>query len=148
MLVGVPAHEREAVGARVAALGLSDLVTVRPWLNRAEFQRCFTSAALVVFPSDHEGFGLPAVEAMRLGIPLVITPDKALLETTGGLATVAATGLRHHSPEPSLRDCGRRQKSSSGVCSMPEFHVATHGRRPALSPRGLRGRRIVSPGPG
>jgi glycosyltransferase involved in cell wall biosynthesis len=42
-----------------------------------------------VFPSDHEGFGLPAIEAMRLGIPLVITPDKALLETTGGLVTVA-----------------------------------------------------------
>jgi glycosyltransferase involved in cell wall biosynthesis len=90
VLVGVPGHEREAVQVRVAGLGLSDLVTVRPWLDKAEFQRCFTSAALVVFPSDHEGFGLPAVEAMRLGIPLVITPDKALLETTGGLATVAS----------------------------------------------------------
>jgi glycosyltransferase involved in cell wall biosynthesis len=67
---------------------LSDLVTVRPWLSRDEFQRCFTSASLVVFPSDHEGFGLPAIEAMRLGIPLVITPDIALLETTAGLATM------------------------------------------------------------
>lgn len=88
MLVGVPDDERGAVHARVATLGLSDLVTVRPWLSRAEFQQSFVAAALVVFPSDHEGFGLPAIEAMRLGIPLVITPDKALLETTGGLATV------------------------------------------------------------
>ena len=88
VLVGVPDDQHETLAGRVAALGLSDLVTVRPWLSRAEFQRSFTSAALVVFPSDHEGFGLPAIEAMRLGIPVVITPDKALLETTGGLATV------------------------------------------------------------
>jgi glycosyltransferase involved in cell wall biosynthesis len=88
ILVGLPANERDAVQARVASMGLADIVTVRPWLSRTEFQRCFASAALVVFPSDHEGFGLPAIEAMRLGIPLVITPDKALLETTGGLVTV------------------------------------------------------------
>ena len=88
MLVGLPADERDAVQTRVASMGLADIVTVRPWLNRIEFQRCFVSAALVVFPSDHEGFGLPAIEAMRLGIPLVITPDKALLETTDGLVTV------------------------------------------------------------
>jgi glycosyltransferase involved in cell wall biosynthesis len=89
MVVGLPADERDAVQTRVASMGLADLVTVRPWLNRTEFERSFVSAALVVFPSDHEGFGLPAIEAMRLGIPLVITPDKGLLETTGGLVTVA-----------------------------------------------------------
>jgi glycosyltransferase involved in cell wall biosynthesis len=72
----------------VARRGLSDLVSVRPWLTDAEFRRQFTSASVVVFPSDYEGFGLPAVEAMRLGIPLVVTPDPALLEVTGGLATV------------------------------------------------------------
>jgi glycosyltransferase involved in cell wall biosynthesis len=88
MIVGVPSQEHEAVQARVAQLGLADMVTVRPWLSRAEFQSSFASSALVVFPSDHEGFGLPAIEAMRLGIPLVVTPDEALLETTGGLVTV------------------------------------------------------------
>jgi glycosyltransferase involved in cell wall biosynthesis len=41
-----------------------------------------------VFPSDYEGFGLPAVESMRLGIPVVVTPEPALLEVTGGLATI------------------------------------------------------------
>ena len=42
------------------------------------------SASLVVFPSDFEGFGLPAVEAMWLNIPVVITPEAALLEVTAG----------------------------------------------------------------
>jgi glycosyltransferase involved in cell wall biosynthesis len=63
-------------------------VTVLPWLEREEFRERFASAGMIVFPSDFEGFGLPAVEAMRLEIPLVISPDEALIEATGGNATV------------------------------------------------------------
>jgi glycosyltransferase involved in cell wall biosynthesis len=88
VIVGLPEDARPTLQSRVDALGLRDLVSVQPWLSATEFQSQFTSAALVVFPSDYEGFGLPAVEAMRLGIPVVITPDAALLEVTGGLATV------------------------------------------------------------
>ncbi len=88
VVVGVPGPDRTRVVNAVGARGLGGLVTVRPWLSTQEFQQQFRSAALVVFPSDYEGLGLPAIEAMRLGIPLVITPDPALLEVTGGLATV------------------------------------------------------------
>ena len=88
VVVGLPAEEQATVKAGAAARGIGDLVTVRPWLSPLEFQQQFTSASLVVLPSDFEGFGLPAVEAMRLGIPVVVTPDPALLEVTGGLATV------------------------------------------------------------
>jgi glycosyltransferase involved in cell wall biosynthesis len=87
-LIGLPEADRTAVLARVDRLGLSDIVTVLPWLEPAPFQQEFASASLVVFPSDFEGFGLPAAEAMRLGIPLVVTPDPALLEVTAGQATV------------------------------------------------------------
>jgi glycosyltransferase involved in cell wall biosynthesis len=88
VVVGVPADARAAVQADATARGLSGLVTVKPWLDDDEFRRQFTGASLVVFPSDYEGFGLPALEAMRLGIPVVVTPDPALFEVTGGLATV------------------------------------------------------------
>ena len=88
VVVGLPAEGQAAVEAGAVARGIGDLVTVRPWLRALEFEQQFTSASLVVFPSDFEGFGLPAVEAMRLGIPVVVTPDPALLEVTGGLATV------------------------------------------------------------
>jgi glycosyltransferase involved in cell wall biosynthesis len=87
-IVGLSPDGRAAVQAGAAARGIGDLVTLKPWLSNAEFEQQFTSAALVVFPSDYEGFGLPAVEAMRLGIPVVVTPDPALLEVTAGLATV------------------------------------------------------------
>lgn len=87
-LVGVPARQQAALEARVAQLGLADVVSVRPWLTAQQFREEFASSSLVVFPSDFEGFGLPALEAMRLGIPVVITPEPALLEVTAGHATV------------------------------------------------------------
>jgi glycosyltransferase involved in cell wall biosynthesis len=87
-VVGRPEADRATVLSKVDGLGLADVVTVLPWLDAAPFQEQFTSANLVVFPSDFEGFGLPAAEAMRLGIPLVVTPDPALLEVTGGVTTV------------------------------------------------------------
>jgi glycosyltransferase involved in cell wall biosynthesis len=88
VIVGLPEADRARVQTDAAAQGLSDLVTVRPWLDPGEFRREFAGASLVVFPSDYEGFGLPALEAMRLGIAVVVTPDPALFEVTGGLATV------------------------------------------------------------
>jgi glycosyltransferase involved in cell wall biosynthesis len=88
VVVGLPEEERVTVQADVVSHGLTSLVTVKPWLDPDEFRRQFTGASLVVFPSDYEGFGLPALEAMRLGIPVVVTPDPALYEVTGGFATV------------------------------------------------------------
>lgn len=88
VIVGLPDAARVTVQSDVVARGLTELVTLQPWLDPDQFKRQFTGASLVVFPSDYEGFGLPALEAMRLGIPVVVTPDPALFEVTGGLATV------------------------------------------------------------
>lgn len=109
-VVGVPDSQRAGVEERIETLGLKGEVTVQPWLTEDSFRELFASSSLVVFPSDFEGFGLPAVEAMRLGIPLVITPEPALLEVTAGHATVieghgpsaladAVTAARRTTPE-------------------------------------------------
>jgi glycosyltransferase involved in cell wall biosynthesis len=90
VFVGIPADERGRIAERIASAGLSGIVEALPWLAKEDFRGRFASADLIVFPSDFEGFGLPAVEAMRLGIPLVISADEALLEVTGAHATVAA----------------------------------------------------------
>lgn len=88
-VVGMGRSDREAATALVAELGIGDRVDLMPWLDDEAFRRCFRGAGLVIFPSDFEGFGLPAVEAMRLGIPVVVSHDAALAEVTGGLAAAA-----------------------------------------------------------
>lgn len=90
-LVGMGRADRDAAQRQVAELGISDRVELMPWLDDDAFAECFTSAGLVVFPSDFEGFGLPAAEAIRLGIPVVVSDDPALAEVTGGHAVVAGS---------------------------------------------------------
>ncbi len=87
-LVGLSDEDRPRIEQRIRDLGLEELVTALPWLSTESFQETFASSSLVVFPSEFEGFGLPAVEAMRLGIPLVISAEPALLEVTAGHASV------------------------------------------------------------
>jgi glycosyltransferase involved in cell wall biosynthesis len=109
-IFGIPEAGRATASAMIADLGLSDVVTTLPWLPAEEFHENFASASLVVFPSDFEGFGLPAIEAMVLGIPLVVSTDPALVEITGGHAVTttsqspavlaeAVIRARHRSPE-------------------------------------------------
>ncbi len=102
-LVGMGRADREAATARVAALGIADRVELMPWLDDDEFVATFAGASLVLFPSDFEGFGLPAIEALRLGIPLVVSSDPALVEVTGGHAAVTPD-VRPHSIVTAVRE--------------------------------------------
>lgn len=95
-LCGIPGGDRDAVVAQIERLKLGDLVTPLGWVSDEELHERFAAAGLVVFPSDFEGFGMPAAEAMRLGIPLVISPDPALVEVAGGHATL----MRDWGPRP------------------------------------------------
>lgn len=55
------------------------------WLSEDRLERLFARASLVLVPSEYEPFGMVALEAMRMGAPV-------LAARTGGLAEVAAPG--------------------------------------------------------
>jgi len=59
---------------------------VRGYVPKEELVRLYQSAACLVFPSRYEGFGLPVVEAMARGTPVVAAPEPALQEVAGDAA--------------------------------------------------------------
>ena len=131
-LVGMGSADRAAATERVAALGIADRVELMPWLDDAAFQDYFAGAGLVIFPSDFEGFGLPAIEAMRLGIPVVVSDDPALAEVTGGHAAVASVHLPRR---PGRRDLRGARLHTGPARGRPAVHrrllVAADGERGA-----------------
>lgn len=86
---GLSDQTRAAAHQLVSELHLEASVELLPWQDDEGFQKLFAGAAVVVFPSDFEGFGLPALEALLLGVPVVISSDPALLEVSAGHAVVA-----------------------------------------------------------
>lgn len=76
--------ERLAVWAEEAGVG--DNVTFTGRVSQAELLGIYSSAAVLLFPSRHEGFGVPLVEAMRFGVPVVARRSPAAVETAGSAA--------------------------------------------------------------
>ncbi len=88
--VGGPFTAEQAT--QVRALGLAEAITVMRALGQAELADLYRRAALVLLPSDREGFGLPVVEAMACGTPVVASDLPVLHEVGGSAAAYAPAG--------------------------------------------------------
>jgi glycosyltransferase involved in cell wall biosynthesis len=56
------------------------------WVSDADLEGLYGAAACFAFPSIHEGFGLPVLEAMRRGLPVVCSNVSAVPEVAGDAA--------------------------------------------------------------
>jgi len=77
-------YEGEVPLAR--SLGLTDSVRFLGHVPQADLPALYSAADLFVFPSLYEGFGLPALEAMACGTPVVASNVSALPEVVGDAA--------------------------------------------------------------
>jgi glycosyltransferase involved in cell wall biosynthesis len=78
------------VPATIQALGLADRVVTTGWIaDDADLVALYQEARAFAFPSRYEGFGLPPLEAMAAGTPVVSSDGGALAEAVGDAALVA-----------------------------------------------------------
>jgi glycosyltransferase involved in cell wall biosynthesis len=58
-------------------------ILVIDWVDDIDLPLLFSGAEVFVFPSNYEGFGLPILEAMAVGCPVIISNTTAMLEVGG-----------------------------------------------------------------
>jgi glycosyltransferase involved in cell wall biosynthesis len=72
-----------AVEAKVRSLGLEGCVTAAGRLTAGQLAAVYRSADALLVTSEHEGFCVPLVEAMAVGVPAVAVPAAAVPDTGG-----------------------------------------------------------------
>jgi glycosyltransferase involved in cell wall biosynthesis len=67
-----------------SSLGISKRVRFIDFISSGDLPMLYASARVLVFPSLYEGFGLPALEAMACGTPVILSNRGSLPEVGGG----------------------------------------------------------------
>ena len=75
----------ERIRAEVARLGIEEAVRILGWVEDAVLAALVAGADAVLVVGLHEGFGLPALEGLAAGRPIVASCTGAALEAAGGL---------------------------------------------------------------
>jgi glycosyltransferase involved in cell wall biosynthesis len=86
MLAGRTVPGNEALLTPVATPPLKGRVRVLGYVSDADRQRLYREASMLVLPSFDEGFGLPALEAMTIGLPVIASRRGSLPEVVGDAA--------------------------------------------------------------
>lgn len=91
--------------------GLGDLITLTGYVSETDLPALYTGALCFVYPSFFEGFGLPPLEAMQCGTPVITGDCTSLPEVVGDAGLMVdpyneaalATALARLIDDPSLR---------------------------------------------
>jgi glycosyltransferase involved in cell wall biosynthesis len=120
-----------------AQLKISESILELPSLDRRSLAAVYRRAAVVLLPSEREGFGLPMIEALACGTPVVASDLPVLREVGGDAAVYCEMGnvdawteaivglLAEHEAQSS--SCGRRRES--GIAQASKFTWAEYARK-------------------
>lgn len=72
-----------SLGDMIADTDLADSIVSLPYVSMEHLRALYNAADLLLFPSLYEGFGLPVLEAMACGTPVVASNTSALPEAVG-----------------------------------------------------------------
>jgi glycosyltransferase involved in cell wall biosynthesis len=100
---------------------------VRGYVSDDELAGLYRGAACLVLPTRYEGFGLPVLEAMASGTPVVASPDPAVREVAGDAALYAEGSGLADAVRRALAD--RARLAAAGLERAREFSWDAAARR-------------------
>ncbi len=86
VVVGDESVRDESLRFTAQALGISGNVQCPGSLSTSDLRVVYSHAAVMVYPSLYEGFGIPLLEAMACGTPIITGQETALPEVAGNAA--------------------------------------------------------------
>jgi len=86
VLAGARTPYEEVLEHEAREHGVSDAVRILGYVDDAELEGLYGAASAFAFPSLNEGFGLPVLEAMARGVPVVTSNVSAMPEVAGDAA--------------------------------------------------------------
>jgi len=86
VLAGAPTPYEAELRAEASRLGVEGAVAFPGYVDEPDLEGLYAAAAALVFPSLNEGFGLPVLEAMARGVPVVTSSLSSLPEVAGDAA--------------------------------------------------------------
>lgn len=112
VLAGNPGPLSKALRAEAARLRVADRCHFVGYVRDDDLAALYSGALALVFPSLHEGFGLPPLEAMACGTPVIATAVPAMDDVLAGAATFVPTrdpaalarALAHLADDPTERE--------------------------------------------
>lgn len=95
VLAGSPGRSTEELQELARQLGIEDRVDFPGFIPVEEMAHLYNGAKLFIYPSYYEGFGLPPLEAMACGVPVITSNTTSIPEVVGD-------GARTISPDDDL----------------------------------------------
>ena len=86
VLIGGKGWQYDEIFERVRSLGLEERVRFAGYVPGDELPLWYNAASVLVFPSHYEGFGMPVLEAMACGTPVIAAQTSAIPEAAGDAA--------------------------------------------------------------
>jgi glycosyltransferase involved in cell wall biosynthesis len=146
VLAGKVGADSKLINARVADRPLAGRVQLPGYVASEQREQLFKGALAFVMPSHTEGFGMPVVEAMTAGVPVIAADRGALPEVAGSAARffepddvdgltallkkiILDSGMRATMRESGIEQAGRFSWRSSAAALRDAWTLAVESRR-------------------